>query len=291
MTAAELARKVRLVELRARRTAGGLMSGAYHSAFKGQGVEFQEVREYVPGDDTRAIDWNVTARVGRPYLKRYAEERDQTVMILLDASASHAFGSGTALKNEVTAEIFAALAFAALFNKDETALALFTSGVELYVPPGRGPRHVLRLIREVLAFQPRAAETNLAGALEFLCRVRRRRSLVFLVSDFQDSGFERPLRIAARRHDVVAFSVFDPREERLPDCGLVEFEDAETGERWTADTSGARVRDAWEQAARRRLEGLKAIFAAAGVDHLRVEAGTDYLRRLVAFLERRGKRD
>jgi uncharacterized protein (DUF58 family) len=295
VTAAELARKVRLVELRARRTAGGLVSGAYHSAFKGQGVEFQEVREYVPGDDTRAIDWNVTARVGRPYLKRYAEERDQTVVILLDASGSHR-GSAvrptepTALKQDATAEVFAALAFAALFNKDETALVLFTNGVELYVPPARGQRHVLRLIRDVLAFQPRSPGTDLTGALEFLCHVRRRRSLVFLVSDFQDRGFEHSLRTAARRHDVVAFTVFDPREERLPDCGLVEFEDAETGARWLADTADRRVRDAWQRCARRHATELQSVFRSAAVDHLRIEAGSDYMRRLVAFLERHGKK-
>jgi len=291
VTAAELARKVRLVELRARRTAGGLITGAYHSAFKGQGVEFQEVREYVPGDDTRAIDWNVTARVGRPYLKRYAEERDQTVLILLDGSRSQFFGSGAALKKEVAAEIFAALAFAAVYNKDETGLILFTGDVELYVPPGRGQRHVLRLIREVLAFQPRGRGTNLARALEFLCRVRRRRSLVFVVSDFQDAGYRRQLKIAARRHDVVAFPVYDPREESLPDCGLVEFEDAETGARWTLDTADAGVREAWAARARAQVEEMRGVFRAAGIDHLRIEAGSDYLRRLVAFLDRHGKRD
>ena len=291
MTAAGLARKVRLVELRARRTAGGLITGAYHSAFKGQGVEFQEVREYVPGDDTRAIDWNVTARVGRPYLKRYAEERDQTVLILLDGSRSQFFGSGAALKKEVAAEIFAALAFAAVYNKDETGLILFTGDVELYVPPGRGQRHVLRLIREVLAFQPRGRGTNLARALEFLCRVRRRRSLVFVVSDFQDAGYRRQLKIAARRHDVVAFPVYDPREESLPDCGLVEFEDAETGARWTLDTADAGVREAWAARARAQVEEMRGVFRAAGIDHLRIEAGSDYLRRLVAFLDRHGKRD
>ena len=173
MTAAELTRKVRLVELRARRTVGGMISGAYHTAFKGQGVEFQEVREYVPGDDTRSIDWNVTARVGRPYLKRYAEERDQTVIILLDGSRSHLFGTGDALKKDVAAEIFAVLAFAAVYNKDETGLILFTDDIELYVSPGRGPRHVLRLIRDVLAFQARGSGTNLARALD-AGHVRRR---------------------------------------------------------------------------------------------------------------------
>ena len=287
MTAAELARKVRMIELRARRIVAGLISGAYHSAFKGQGVEFHEVREYVPGDDTRAIDWNVTARVGRPYIKRYAEERDQCVVILLDASRSQLFGEADARKKDVTAEIFAALAFAAAYNKDETALILFTGDVELYVAPKRGPRHVLRLIREVLAWEPRGSGTSLAHALEFLCRVRRRRSLVFVISDFQDRGFEHQLRTAARFHEVVAFTVYDPREMALPDCGLVDFADAETGERWTVDTSDLAVRRAWSERAQARAAELQATFRGAGVDHLRIEAGCDYLRRLIPFLENR----
>ena len=206
MTAAELARRVRSVELRARRTVGELVSGAYHSAFKGQGIEFQEVREYVAGDDTRTIDWNVTARVGRPYIKRFAEERDQTVMLLLDGSRSQSFGAAGAFKRDMAAEILAMLAFAAAYNKDETGLILFTGEVERYVPPAGGETHVLRLIRDVLAFQPRHRGTNLTRALEFLIKVRRRRSLVFVISDFQDRGFERQLRIAARRHDVIAVS-------------------------------------------------------------------------------------
>ncbi len=287
MTAAELARKVRLIELRARRIVAGMISGAYHSAFKGHGVEFQEVREYVPGDDTRAIDWNVTARVGRPYLKRYAEERDQCVVILLDASRSQLFGESGARKKDVTAEIFAALAFAAAYNKDETALILFTGEVELYVAPSRGPRHVLRLIREVLAWEPRGSGTSLAHALEFLCRVRRRRSLVFVISDFQDRGFEHQLRTAARLHEVVAFSVYDPREMSLPDCGLMDFTDAETGERWTVDTSDAVVRRAWSEQAQARVAQAQTTLRAARVDHLRIATGDDYLRSLVPFLENR----
>jgi uncharacterized protein (DUF58 family) len=291
VTATELARKVRSVELRARRTVGELVSGAYHSAFKGQGMEFQEVREYVPGDDTRAIDWNVTARVGRPYIKRYSEERDQTVMLVLDVSRSQSFGAASAWKRDIAAEILAILAFAAAYNKDEAGLILFTGEVELYVPPGGGETHVLRLIRDVLAFQPRSPGTNLAGALEFLTKVRRRRSLVFVISDFQDGGFARQLRLAGRRHDVIALSVYDAREQSLPDCGLLECEDAETGERWLLDTSYAAMRRAYEAAANERAAALRETFRAAGVDHLRIEAGSDYVRRLIAFLRVHGKRD
>jgi len=291
MTTAELARKVRLVELRARKTVGGALSGAYHSAFKGQGVEFQEVREYVPGDDTRSIDWNVTARVGRPYLKRFAEERDQTVVLLLDASRSHFFGTGAAIKYEAAAEVLAILAFAAVYNKDETALILFTDEVEHYVPPGRGPTHVLRIIRDVLAWEPKGHRTSIARALDFLARVRRRRSLAVLISDFLDDHFERPLRICARRHDLIAISVFDPREDRLPDCGLVDVEDAESGQRYTIDTGHPEIRALWEAAAGERAARLQALFRAANIDHLRVEAGADLLRPLIPFLRRHGARD
>ena len=291
MTAAELARKVRLVELRARKTVGGALSGAYHSAFKGQGMEFQEVREYVPGDDTRSIDWNVTARVGRPYIKRFAEERDQTVMLLLDGSRSNFFGTGAAPKNEAAAEVFAVLAFAAVCNHDEAGLILFTDDVELYVPPGRGRSHVLRLIRDVLAFQPRGRGTNIARALEFLGKVRRRRSLAVLISDFLADDFERQLRVCARRHDLIAISIFDAREERLPDCGLVQVEDAESGRRCTIDTGNPAVRAIWEAGARRQTATLEALFRSVHIDHLRLAAGAGYLQSLIPFLRLHGARD
>jgi uncharacterized protein (DUF58 family) len=279
------------VELHARRTVGELVSGAYHSAFKGQGIEFQEVREYVAGDDTRAIDWNVTARVGRPYIKRFAEERDQTMMLLLDCSRSQAFGAVGAFKRDVAAEILATLAFAASYNKDEVGMILFTGEIERYVPPAGGETHVLRLIRDVLAFEPRDGGTNLTRALEFLTKVRRRRSLVFVLSDFQDRGFKRQLRIVGRRHDVIAVSLIDAREQRLPDCGLMECEDAESGERYLVDSSDAAVRRAWQDAASQRAEALRETFRTAGIDHLQIEAGSDYVRGLLTFLRRHGKRD
>ncbi len=278
MTAAELARRVRSVELHARRTVGELVSGAYHSAFKGQGIEFQEVREYVAGDDTRAIDWNVTARVGRPYIKRFAEERDQTVMLLLDGSRSQSFGAVGAFKRDLAAEILATLAFAAAYNKDETGLILFTGEIERYVPPAGGETHVLRLVRDVLAFEPRHRGTNLTRALEFLIKVRRRRSLVFVLSDFQDRGFERQLRIAARRHDVIAVSLVDPREQSLPDCGMMECEDAENGERYLIDTSDAAVRRAWQRCGEpARRSAAPNISHGRHRLHLQIEAGSDYV--------------
>ena len=224
-------------------------------------------------------------------MKRFAEERDQSVMLLLDGSRSQAFGAAGAFKRDIAAEIVAILAFAASNNKDETGLILYAGEVELYVPPASGETHVLRLIREVLAFEPRTQGTDLARALEFLTRVRRRRSLVFAIGDFQDHGFQRQLRVAGRRHDVIAVSLYDARERSLPDCGLMVCEDAETGERWLLDTADPAVRHAYEAAAQQHSAGLRAAFHASGIDHVRIEAGSDYVRRLVAFLRIHGRRD
>ena len=291
MTAEELSRKVRGLELRARKVSGGLISGAYHSAFKGRGIEFLDVREYVPGDDTRSIDWNVTARAGHPFVKRFSEERDETVMLLVDGSLSMRFGSQPAAKCETAAEIFAVLASAAVQNGDHTGLIFFTDEVKLYLPPARGGPHLLRMIREVLAFNPPRGGTNLAVALDFLGRVRRRRSLALVISDFLARGFDKSLRAQARHHDLIAIPIHDPRETQLPDCGLMEFEDAETGLPFTLDTSDPLVRGAYEREAWRRSHSLDDLFRRAGVDALRISAASTYLPDLIAFLRRhaRGK--
>jgi uncharacterized protein (DUF58 family) len=294
VTAEELSRKVRGLELRARKMTGGLISGAYHSAFKGRGIEFLDVREYVPGDDTRSIDWNVTARAGHPFVKRYAEERDETVMLLVDGSLSMRFGGGDMAKCDAkcdtAAEIFAILASAAVQNHDHTGLILFGNEVDLYVPPACNGLHLLRMIREVLAYRPRGGGTDIARALEFLGRVRRRRSLAFLISDFLGRGFDKPLRAQAKHHDLIAVPIYDPRESQLPDCGLMDFEDAETGETWTVDTSDEQVRGAHEREAWRRSEGLARLLRSAGVDALRIAAGSDYLSNLIAFLRLHAKK-
>jgi uncharacterized protein (DUF58 family) len=290
VTAEELSRKVRGIELRARQVSGGLISGAYHSAFKGRGIEFLDVREYVPGDDVRAIDWNVTARAGHPFIKRFSEERDETVMLLVDGSLSMQFGSTPSPKNAIATEIFAVLASAAEQNHDHTGLILFTDEVKLYLAPARGPAHLLRMIREVLAFDAPAGGTNLAAALEFLGRTRWRRSLAFLISDFRARGFDKALRSQARHHDLIAIPVHDPREMQIPDCGLMEFEDAETGERFTLDTSDPLVRGAYEREAWRQSHSLDDLFRSAGVDSLRIAAGADYLPGLTAFLRRHARR-
>jgi uncharacterized protein (DUF58 family) len=290
VTAEELSRKVRGLELRARKMTGGLISGAYHSAFKGRGIEFLDVREYVPGDDTRTIDWNVTARAGHPFVKRYAEERDETVMLLVDGSLSMRFGSDAVARSDSAAEIFAILASAAVQNHDHTGLILFSKDVDLYVPPACSGPHLLRMIREVLAYQPREGGTDIARALEFLGRVRRRRSLAFLISDFLGRGFDKPLRAQGKHHDLIAVPIYDPRESQLPDCGLIDFEDAESGEIWTVDTSDERVRGAHEREAWLRFDGLARLFRSADVDALHIAAGSDYLSNLIAFLRLHAKR-
>jgi uncharacterized protein (DUF58 family) len=302
VTAEELSRKVRGLELRARKMTGGLISGAYHSAFKGRGIEFLDVREYVPGDDTRTIDWNVTARAGHPFVKRYAEERDETVMLLVDGSLSMRAGGSAAANSDAkwdakwdtAAEIFAILASAAVQNHDHTGLILFSREVDVYVPPACNGLHLLRMIRDVLAYQPREGGTDIARALEFLGRVRRRRSLAFLISDFLVSGFvrgfDKPLRAQAKHHDLIAVPIHHPRESQLRDCGLIDFEDAETGEIWTVDTSDQQVRGAHEREAWRRSEGLASLFRSAGVDALHIAAGSDYLANLAAFLRLHAKK-
>jgi uncharacterized protein (DUF58 family) len=297
MTAAELRRKVLELELRARKNMALVTAGAYRSAFRGKGVEFEEIREYVPGDDARSIDWNVTARLGRPHLKRFSEEREQTLMFLIDASSSTIFGSGatrvatsgSTRKSDAIAELFAILSFAAVTSHDEVGLILFAEGVELYVPPAKGTAHVQRMIRDVVAFELHGASTGLAGALEFLTNVRRKRAFVFVISDFLVDGISRALRTCAARHDVVAVSVFDPREESLPDCGLIEFEDPESGWHALLDSSDAHVRDAFEAAARQRRESLAREFRSANIDHLRVEVGTNFIPNLARFLRAHAK--
>ena len=287
MTAEELSRKVRGLELRARKMTGGLISGAYHSAFKGRGIEFLDVREYVPGDDTRAIDWNVTARAGHPFVKRYSEEREETVMLLVDGSLSMRVGGA---KHDTAAEIFAILASAAVQNHDRTGLILFSKAVDAYIPPACDGPHLLRMIREVLAYQPRDGGTDIARALEFLGRVRHRRTLAFLISDFLGRQFDKPLRAQAKHHDLIAVTIFDPREWQIPDCGLIDFEDAETGEIWTLDTSDEPTRGTYDREARKRVEALASLFRSAGVDGLTIEAGSNYLPNLIAFLRRHARR-
>ena len=253
-------------------------------------MEFDEVREYTPGDEIRTIDWNVTARTGHPYVKRYVEERELTILFLVDLSASGAFGSKEKLKNEVAAEVCALLSFSAIKNNDKVGLIIFTDIIELYIPPKKGISHVLRLIRDLLHFQPRQTRTDIAGALDYLGRVNRRRAVVFLVSDFLAGGFEKPLRILGRKHDLIAISMSDPREMEMPDVGLIEFEDAETGERMVLDTGSPKVRKQYELLCRQRQGRLREMLQSMGIDQINVVTGRDYVRDLIGFFRARERR-
>lgn len=287
MSAAELAHKVRLLEIQTRHLVNDIFSGEYESVFKGRGVEFAEVREYQPGDDVRAIDWNVTARRGIPYVKQFAEERELTVILAVDGSASTRFGTQGALKRERAAEVAAVLGLAASRNNDRAGALLFAEGIELYVPPKKGKTHVLRLVRDILSFDPPARGTDLAGAIRFLTRVLHRRSVVFLLSDFLDEGFEKPLAALAVRHDVVALVLEDRRDRELPDIGLIEAVEPETGARRWLDTSSERVRSAYRAAAERAAGERSAAFQRAGIDAVPLDTMADWVEPMRRFFEAR----
>ena len=287
---ADVLRKVRRVEIVANRTVNDLFAGEYQSVFRGRGMEFDEVREYQPGDDIRSIDWNVTARAGAPFVKRYREERELTVLFLVDVSASGAFGSASQSKLDLIVEVTALLMFSALKNNDKVGLILFCDEVLRYFSPRKGKANVLRFIRELLTAEPVAAETRIDRALDYLNRVQKRRAVVFLISDFLGAGYERPLAVANRRHDVVAVSVGDPRERSLPDVGFILLQDAETGETMELDTRHPTVRDIfrerYEDRTRRLSEGLR----SAGVDRLEVDTAEPYATALQQFFRMRRRR-
>ena len=286
----ELAKKIRLIQIHTSKAVNDVLAGEYHSVFKGRGMEFDEVREYAPGDDIRTIDWNVTARTGHPYVKRFVEERELTVLFVVDLSASGSFGTREQLKNEVAAELCALLAFSAIKNNDKVGLLVFTDQVELYIPPKKGVSHVLRVIRDLLNAQPRRSRTDITQALDFLGRVTHRRAVVFLVSDFQAAGYQKRLRIAARRHDLIAVSLSDPREATLPAAGLIELEDAETGESVVVDSSNPAVRRSYEALTRARCDHLAASLRSMGVDQIPVVTGEDYVLDLLKFFRLRERR-
>jgi uncharacterized protein (DUF58 family) len=285
----ELLKKIRKIEITTSRLVNNQLAGQYHSVFKGRGIAFSEVRQYLPGDDVRTIDWNVSARMNEPYVKIFTEERDRTVNLVIDMSASGLFGSRLQNKREVAAEVAALVAFSAIKNNDRVGLIVFTDGVELYVPPKKGKKHVLRVISEILTFTPRSPATNLAAGLEYLNKVSRRRSVVFLVSDFLAGGWEQPLRIANRRHDLVPVVIADPMEEAMPALGLVTLEDVETGEVYELDSSGPEARAYVELVAVRRklredtLRRLK-------IDFVNVRTDLPYVDALVKFFRVRARR-
>lgn len=286
----EILQKIRRIELRTRRLVNSTFAGQYHSVFKGRGMNFEEVREYNPGDEIRTIDWNVTARMDAPYVKKYTEERELTVMLLVDVSASGSFGSVELSKRELAAEVAAIMAFSAIKNNDKVGLVLFTDKIELFIAPKKGRMHTLRLIREMLYFEPEGKGTNLEAALEYMNKLVTRRSVVFMISDFLAPDFTKALTVASRRHDVVAMPVGDPGEENLPDVGLITFEDAETGEQIEVNTGSRSFRNSYEVMQGARKQAQNRLFGTRGVDVVPLATDADYLIALRAFFERRERR-
>jgi uncharacterized protein (DUF58 family) len=286
----EILKKVRRIEISTRGLVNDVFSGEYHSVFKGQGMTFTEVREYQYGDDIRAIDWNVTARTGSPFIKVFEEERELTVMLVVDASASGNFGSRERLKGELAVEISAVLAFSAIKNNDKIGLIIFSDRIEKFVPPRKGRRHALRVLRELLYHRPESRGTDIGAALEYLSHVTRRRAVVFLVSDFMGSGFARPLAVAGKRHDLIAVRIKDRREAEIPPMGLVELEDPETGERLVVNTSNPDFRSAFKEKADRAAAELDREFRRCQVDVIDVETGRPYTEPLMRFFQQRMRR-
>lgn len=283
----ELIRKVRQIHIKSKRMVNDVMAGEYQSAFKGRGMEFDMVREYLEGDEERMIDWNVTARFGHPYVKSYVEERELTVIFLVDISASGDFGSQDQIKKEAATELCAVLAFNAIKKNDRVGLILFTDQIELFVPPKKGKTHVLRVIRELLYFKPETQKTSIKAALEYLNRVNKKRAVVFLVSDFLDEDYERQLRLTGHRHDLVAIEVCDPRESALDNLGLITFYDAETGEVALVDTSSVAWKDEFRVRQERINEEKAKLFRRSKVDFLRIETGRPFEKDLIRFFKSR----
>jgi uncharacterized protein (DUF58 family) len=286
----EVLRNVRRIEIRTRHMVTDLFGGEYHSVFKGLGIEFAEVREYTPGDDVRSIDWNVTARMGHPFIKQFQEERELTVLLLVDQSASGRFGTRNRLKAELAAEVGAVLALSAVQNNDKVGLVLFSDEVELTLPPSKGRRHVLRAVREILYFRPRGRGTNLAAALDHLNRIQKRRSVVFILSDFVAPDFAKSLIVTARRHDVVALRLRDVREETLPAAGVVALADLESGREVVVDTSSRAVRRAFGQAVAERERAFQDVVRAARIDHVDLWTDQDMVKPLAGFFRKRLRR-
>lgn len=286
----DLLKKVKKIELSTRHLVNEVFGGEYHSVFKGRGMEFAEVREYTPGDDIRTIDWNVSARTGVPYVKLFEEERELTVMILVDASASGAFGTKVQMKRSLAAELSAVLAFSAVKNNDKVGLIIFTDRVEKYIPPRKGRSHVLRVIREVLDHEPQHQGTSINTALEFMSRVIRKRSVTFMISDFLDKDYERSIKQASRKHDMLSFHLQDPWEIQLPDLGLIQLHDGETGETSLINTGNATLRKTYETRSRERFENLQNFFKSNGLDYLPIRTDVPYVDALISFFRKRAAR-
>jgi uncharacterized protein (DUF58 family) len=286
----EVLKNIRRIQITTSRVVSDVFAGQYQSVFKGKGMEFDEVREYQPGDEIRSIDWNVTARTGHAYVKKFVEERELTVMLLLDMSPSCFFGTVNSLKSQLAAEISSLLAFSAITNNDKVGFLAFTDRIEKFIPPRKGLRHVLRVVREALYLKPKGRATDINAALEYLNRVTTRKCVVFIISDFYAPDFKKMLAVANKRHDIVALTISDPREISLPDVGIVHLEDPETGKDFFIDTSDSQFRKEYSQNAQRRLQERKALFNSVKVDTIGLSTDLPYVKSLFAFFRAREKR-
>ena len=289
MSATELLKKVRKIEIKTKGLSNHIFAGEYHTAFKGRGMAFSEVREYQPGDDIRSIDWNVTARFNNPYVKVFEEEREMTVMLLVDVSASKDFGTQQQMKQELVTELGAVLAFSAIQNNDKIGVIFFSDQVEKFIPPKKGKSHILRIIRELIAFEPEHNGTDIGEALRYFNNVIKKRAVCFLISDFMNEGFEAPLRIANKKHDLVAVRINDIREEELPNVGLVQMKDAEKGNIEWIDTSSKSIRTQFKANYLKHQAELQQLFRSSGVDTINIRTDEDYVKPLISFFKRREK--
>ena len=290
MIPSEILEKVRFIEIQTRHLVNDIFGGEYHSVFKGRGMEFSEVREYMPGDDVRAIDWNVTARFGKPFIKRFEEERELTVMLAVDGSGSATYGTGEVLKSDLATEIAAVLAFSAIKNNDKVGLMVFSGEIEKFVPPKKGRGHVLRLIRDLLYHEPVGRETRIGQALEYMLRVLKRRSVIFLLSDFLDEGFEVPLQLVSRKHDLILLRLEDPTEKDLPNLGLVKWYDPETHEEAWLDTSSASVRELFRSRVTQRREEFDNFCKRHAIDLITIDTHQSYVKPLMNYFTTRSTR-
>lgn len=287
METSDIIQKVRKIEIKTKGLSNHIFAGEYHSAFKGRGMTFAEVREYQFGDDVRTIDWNVTARFGHPYVKIFEEERELTVMLMIDVSGSRVFGTVSRLKMDIVTEVAATLAFSTIQNNDKVGVIFFSDRIEKFIPPKKGRKHVLHIIREMIDFKPESTRTDIASAVRYLTNAIKKRSTAFLISDFMDEGFEKELTIANRKHDIVALQVYDIRETEMPDVGLVKLKDAETGERIWVDTSDARLRKSYRNAWGQSQLELQKTFSKSGVDSVSMNTADDYVKSLMKLFRMR----
>ena len=290
MNTSELLKKVRKIEIKTKGLSKNIFSGEYQTAFKGKGMAFSEVREYLPGDDVRTIDWNVTARYNNPYIKVFQEERETTVILLIDLSGSSDFGTQSQLKREIATEISAVLSFSAINNNDKIGVIFFSDKIEKFIPPKKGKSHILRIIRELITFEPSSKKTNIEVALKYFNSVIKKRAICFIISDFMDNNFEKSLKIAKNKHDIIGLNINDEREKNLVNVGMIKVIDSETGIIKWIDTSDKKNRNIFNYNHKKQAENLKNIFSSSGIDFININTGQDYIKPLMNFFKKRGNK-